>query len=916
MNNNNPMRIAVVAAVALLSLWLIYPTIRYFLAVSEKWPVPSQLAEAGTPQRVEAESKLDDLRRASVPLGLDLQGGVDVLLAVDTAKTRQSKVEEFSERLVQEFRQQSPTIDAKVEVTSGSESLQVTLNRSEQERSVDNILTRFKNDGVFKDYASGSIKAGTPLRIDIDKQALDYDVTKSVDSSIKVLRDRVDGLGVTQPVVAKEGTDRIRVQIPGEKDPERALSNIIRPAKLEFRGVYSKPAGTGPDGKPAFMDGSSEIVDVLSGKVLAGKQIPYGYEVRKHKRPKKREETTTETQYTYILVKKRSELTGAALRDARTNISQAGPNAGQWQVLVEFNKDGAKRFAQISQDFLYKQLAVMLDGVIYTAPTIQSHISEGNCEITGSFTQDEAHDLSLVLKAGALPAELVAKDRRTVEATLGADSIKASLFALLAGSLLVAAYMIAYYGMAGVIAVVAVFINVLLIFAFMRLASATLTLSGIGGILLTVGMAVDANILIYERIREEIKSGKNMRAAIITGFNRAYSVIFDTNLTTLISGLILLQFGEGSVKGFALALNIGILATLFTGLFVTRTLVDLWFSKTGGLNLGKFQWLRDNFNFDFIGLRKYSFAFSGILFLACALYIGVAGSNWGVDFEGGVLAEIETTKQVASHDVQGKYSDWRIQKVAGKNRFMVRAKTVTQDPNTQLIQTQKEITNRLDQTLGAGNYTVLGTTAVGTEVGAQFTRHAITACLVGSLCILGYLAFRFEFMFGLAAVIALFHDLIITYGLYNMFGRLDWAGDVTLDVVSGLLVVLGFSVHDTIIILDRIRENMRLRPGLKFREIIDLSISETMNRTISTVSTVLLVLIVMLIFGGGGLHDFALVLLIGIIKGAYSSSFIAAPILYELHERALRKGKHLKLRSQRPQSGAGEPGRRMAGSKA
>jgi SecD/SecF fusion protein len=450
----------------------------------------------------------------------------------------------------------------------------------------------------------------------------------------------------------------------------------------------------------------------------------------------------------------------------------------------------------------------------------------------------------------------------------------------------------------------------------MRLANATLTLSGIGGILLTVGMAVDANILIYERIREELKSGKNLRAAIITGFNRAYSVIFDTNTTTLISGLILLQFGEGSVKGFALALNIGILATLFTGLFVTRTLVDLWFTRTGGLNLGKFQWLRDGFNFDFIGLRKYSFVFSGVLFALCALYIAVAGSNWGVDFEGGVVAEIETTQEMQAHSVQGSYADWRIQKVAGQNRFMVRAKNATQDVNTQLPETQKKIVSRLDETIGAGKYKVLSTTAVGTEVGAQFTRHAVTACLVGSLCILLYLAWRFEFLFGLAAVIALFHDLIITYGLYNIFGRLGWAGDVTLDVVSGLLVILGFSVHDTIIILDRIRENIRLHPGMKFRDLIDLSISETMNRTISTVSTVVLVLIVMLLFGGAGLHDFALILLIGIIKGTYSSSFIAAPILFELHERARKKGKEFKLRGPRNVEGPAPATRPLAGSKA
>lgn len=630
--------------------------------------------------------------------------------------------------------------------------------------------------------------------------------------------------------------------------------------------------------------------------------MPYGYEKLPYKRTTKLQDGTVAEETAYIIVRKKVEMTGEGLKDARVNISQAGLQAGQWEVLVEFSRPGAERFDEISQNYLNKPLAVVLDNVVYTAPIVQSRISDGFCQITGNFTQQDATDLSLVLKAGALPAELLVKDRRTVEATLGADSIKASLFAMLAGSVLVGIYMIAYYGIAGIISIIAVLINVVLVFAFMRLAHATLTLSGIGGILLTVGMAVDANILIYERIREEIRSGKTVKAAVTVGFSRAFSVIFDTNLTTLISGLVLLQFGEGTVKGFALALIIGILSTLFTSLFVTRTLVDVWFTRTGKLSVGKFQWFKDNFRYDFVKLRKVSFAISGAAVLGSLLYVAVAGTNWGVDFEGGVLAEIEAGESTTSQQVQGRFNDWRVQKVAGEDRFLVRLKNVNEG-DTQLADTQAALRERLDSTLGAGNYDILSSTAVGNEVGRQFTSQALTAIILGALFILIYLAFRFEFYFGLAAVVALFHDVLVAYGLFTLFGDLGWAGDLTLDVVSAMLVILGVSINDTIVTLDRVRENMRLRAGENFKDIVNISICETMNRTISTLSTVLFVLIAMLLAGGSGLFDFALVLLIGMLAGTYSSIFVAAPLLYVFHERQRKKGRTLQLRADKPAAG-------------
>jgi SecD/SecF fusion protein len=869
----------VVAVVTLIAILIVFPTFHYFLAVSGRI--------ATTPEQ------LEELRKRSVPLGLDLQGGVDVLLAIDEQKTAEQKVNSYAEDIRNRFRQESPAIDAVVDVTTETPRIIVTLGKAEQERSADNILLSLKS--IFPTYKSGDIKAGQPLTLTPDPQLLTQNIAETVDSALKVIRDRVNTLGVTQPMVAKQGTSRIRVQIPGEKDPEQVIRNIIRPAQLEFRGVKTSEV-QGPDGR--YEEDSSTIIDPQTGKPLEGKTIPPGYEVRTFRNqkldPSTGKMTATESK---ILVRTKVEMTGDSLQDAWVSINQASFESPV-QVHLEFKPEGARRFAQVTEQYLHKPLAILLDGVVYSFPVVQAVIETGQAVITGAFKPEEGRDLSLILKAGALPAAMTPIEKRTVEATLGADSIRASVFALAVGSLLVALLMMGYYGIAGVVAIIAVLINVLLVFAFMKLASATLTLSGIGGVLLTVGMAVDANVLIYERIREELRAGRTLKTAIALGFNRAFSVIFDANLTTLIAGLTLLQFGEGTVKGFALALNVGILATLFTGLFVTHALIDAWFSLAGKLNIGAFSWFRPGFYLDFIKLRGISYTLSGVLFLASLIYIlpihGTPNIHWGVDFSGGLLTEIQTTKNLTTQQVQGPFADWKVQKVAGENRFMIRTKFVNDSPD-QIAQTQKLVESHLNVTVGEGNYQVLGSEAVGNEVGREFTRMAILACIIASIGILIYMAFRFEFDYGVAAVIALFHDLIIAFGIFNMLTSAGYAGEVTLEVVSALLVILGYSVNDTIIIFDRVRENVKLHPGLPFRETVNRSICESLNRTVMTVSTTLLTLVIMLLLGGSGLYDFALVLLIGIIKGTYSSSFIAAPLLVALHDyrqkrRATRSG--------------------------
>ncbi len=886
MKSNTIQRLLVVLAVTLGSIYLITPTMRYFLGVGE------------TPVLATSEEKLAELKSQSVPLGLDLQGGVDVLLAVDTEKTEAAKVTDIADIIRRNFSAESPSIEGSVEVSSGTREIIVTVNRQDQVRAADNTLTEMSEKNQYFTYDSGSLQPNNAMRLPVNQDLLRQDMVQTVDSSIKVIRDRVDSLGVTQPTIVKQGNDRIRVQIPGEKDPQKAIDTMIRPAKLEFRGVHTSDQQVpGSDGDPSFPENSSEFIDITTGKVLEGKRIPPGYEVLPYRQTNRAERgQQPETSTRYILVKKQPELTGAALKDSHVNIAQGGLSAGEVEVIVQFNDEGTKRFDEITQKYSRKPLAIVLDGVVYSAPNITERISGGYCSITGGFALEEATNLSLVLKAGALPAELITMDMRTVEATLGADSISNSVFALALGSIIVAVYMIAYYGAAGVIAVIAVIINVLLIFAFMKLANATLTLSGIGGILLTVGMAVDANVLIYERIREELREGKTMKQAIQLGFGKAFSVIFDANLTTLISGLVLLQFGEGSIKGFALSLNVGIIATMFTGLFVTKALIDGWYEKLGNIGFGTLSWFKHAVHIDFLKLRKAVYGISLVMCVGCLGYVLVNGSNWGVDFEGGLLTEVSTEKELTTQQVEGEFEGWRIQKVAGVNQFLVRTKLAEEGEQT-LAAAKTEVAQRLDETIGAGQYTVLSSEAVSNEVGREFTNKAILSCIIASLGILIYLAFRFEFVFGVAAVVALLHDVIIAYGVFNIMGDMKLAGEVTLDVVAALLVVLGYSVNDTIIIFDRIRENRKLHPNMPDYKLINLSISESLNRTIMTVSTVVFVLVVMVFFGGSGLFDFALVLLIGVVMGTYSSLYVASPLVYFMHERARKKGKAITYRT-------------------
>lgn len=848
-------RLFFIIFVTVLCLILIYPTLRYltFITLTQR---PTDPAEAAA-----YDKRVDELRAKSMRLGLDLQGGVDVLLEVDAEKMQAEQLRNLAFDLRRRF--QRNDVQASFEPLPDNRSLKIVLTDKKNYRIVENVLKDY--EGVFETPDIAELQETGKIILKLRPQMIERYMREAIGGALMVVRKRVDELGVTQPSVAPQGETRVRVQLPGEKDPERVLNNILKAAQLEFRLLH---------------DEHDQLVAELfdeNGNLKPGKSLPPGYILVYGEdttfNPKTRQKEK-KTHIPYIL-KNKVELTGKNLRNAWVQFNQQSLT-NPISIGLLFDNVGAKVFREVTAQNIGKRLAIVLDNYVYSAPVIKSEIPNGEAVIEGDFSQEEARDLSLVLKAGALPAPLKPIEKRAVGATLGTESIRDSVRALVLGALAVIVFMVVYYGTAGAIAILAMILNVLLILAVLTMARATLTLSGIGGILLTIGMAVDGNILIYERIREELQAQKPLKFSISQGFHRAFSVIFDSNLTTLITALVLLQFAEGSVKGFALTMSIGLIANLYTSMAVTKTFTELWINLRNRINVGKLR-LFKNPRINFMGIRHFAYIFSVVLIIVGVIgMVREGGPIFDVDFSGGVLSTVSFNKKVSETEIRKAINDaglsGRVQKVVGKEEFLIRVKEI----ENSVQKTQERIETSLEKYFGKGNFTVLSTQSVGNEVGQEFIRIAITAVIIASFGILIWLGFRFQFIFAAGAVIALIHDALITIGLITFLGT-----SISLDVVSALLIVIGYSVNDTIVIFDRIRENMRVVYGKNFQELANLSINQSLNRTTLTAATVLFTLLAMYFIGGKGLQPFALTLLIGVVIGTYSSSFIATPVVLE-----------------------------------
>jgi len=690
------------------------------------------------------------------------------------------------------------------------------------------------------------LQGGMHLLLKVDTSHLEGEAKfDACDRAVEVIRNRIDEFGVRETSIQKQGEDEIVVQLPGVTDRERAIELIGKTAMLEFKIVSN---------------------DAEKLKTAIAGTIPEGFELK-----------YTLDENEPLLLQKQAVLVGDALTNATVRFDQSQFN--EPIVALQFNASGAKKFAEITASNVGKRLAIVLDGKVQSAPRIREAIPSGEAVITGRFDAQVAQDLALVLRVGALPAPMHVEEERTIGPLLGQDSINKGVKACLVGCALVFIFMAGYYLLAGLISDIALFLNLIMILGGLGLLpllfpgiSATLTLPGIAGIALSLGMAVDANVLINERIREEITAGRNLRTAISNGYSRAFSAIFDSNLTTLIAAFMLFQFGTGPIRGFAVTLTIGLLASMFTAILVTRVIFELL------LNLG---WIKNSLpmfkligetKLDFISKRKIFYAVS-IIVIAVGLfsYFKKGPSAYGIDFAGGQLQEYSFKNPPAMDKVRQALKDI--------NLAQANIQQFKDNPRVVLIRTSEDknqiLTNKLKEVFPDENIQILRIERVGPVAGKNLKNKAVLALFWSLIAILVYVSFRFKHVnFAVAGVIALIHDVLVALGFLVVTNR-----PIDLLSVTAFLTIAGYSINDTIVIYDRVRENARLYRKLSLKELINLSVNQTLGRTLLTSGVTLLVVISFMLYGGEVLSNFSFTLFVGFISGVYSTIFIASPLV-------------------------------------
>ena len=675
----------------------------------------------------------------------------------------------------------------------------------------------------------------------------DKPITKGMlDQAVEVIRKRIDVFGVSEPIISPVAGDRILVQIPGLDTAkiQEARDQLSRVARLEFRLVYP--------------DNGERLREIDAGKQV----IPPEYRIETYKlHPAEGEKPIEER----LLVKKKVDLSGDRVSSAGASYEKDG-----WVVHLRFDSEGAKQFGNITAANVHHRFAIVLDGVIQSAPVIQDAIYGGDAQITGRFTEEEARGLASVLE-NPLQTPVSIEEERSVSPTLGLDSIRASILAGLVGLAITLVCVAIYYKIPGLVANLALIINLILLIGALTMFHFVLTLPGIAGIILTIGLSVDANVLIYERLREEMALGKSLKVALKTAYEKAFSSIFDANVTTLITAAILFWKASGPVKGFAISLTLGILASLFTALIVGRNCLG-WFVDTGRLKRISMLHLISAQNINFLG--------KGFIACMCSLALLLAGAfafyergdrNFGVDFRGGDLITLSAPGKIDIGQVRDAlkpigFADASIQESTqvGKSYITVRTPLNTSD----------KVEKQIMQTLPSVGFKVEGSERVGALVGGELAKSSLIALALGILGILIFVTFRFELSFAVGAIVALLHDVLMTVGVFALLGR-----ELTLTMVGAVLTIAGYSINDTIVVYDRIREGLASGRRGTIEEIMNSSINQTLSRTILTSTVTLIPILCLFFFGGAVLRDFSLAIIIGVVVGTYSSIFIASPIV-------------------------------------
>lgn len=722
------------------------------------------------------------------------------------------------------------------------------------------------------------LQGGLSVMLEAQDNARAPRTDEGMNQAVNIINDRVNRLGVTEPEIQRQGEWKISIQLPGIDNPDEALSVIGKTAVLEFFDV--KQFGTSFSSETDALQAAG--VD-SADKLPAEKQLIHW--------PADRSLTGQDA---WFIVDTEPKLTGSDLTDASVGYDQNN----QPKVDLKFNSEGAAKFAEVTTAMSQtaqitgtdQLLAITLDGRVESAPRVQEPIEGGSAEITGRFGISEAKQLALVLKTGALPIELQVISQQVVGATLGQESLRQALLAGTIGMLLVSVFLIIRYRLLGVLTIFTLVTYGVIFLGLLNAIGATLTLPGVAGFILTVGMAVDANVIIFARVKEEVVRGKTLRTAVDTGFRKSLSAILDANITALLTAIVLFFTATGGVRGFALTLAIGVVLSVVNVILVSRSLLVLLaplsvFSKNLSL-LGLKSPARPFRGGKAIPFMKYKFLSLGVLGAVTAfavIAILVVGLSLGIEFEGGARAGVQLAQPATVEQVREAFSSAGVKEpivqYTGNNAFTVTAQTMNDD----------QFRAGLDNLASVGaTGAASGLEQVGPSFGEETANRALLAVGISIVLTLAYIAWRFDTKFALPTIASLVHIVGLTLGIYAITGRL-----VTTATVAAILTILGYSINDTIIVFDRVRENQHYMTTESYSSMVDASITQVLGRSITTSITELLPLLAILLFGGETLKDFAFALFIGIACGAYSSIFVACPLLVLWKEREPRYRKRL-----------------------
>lgn len=734
---------------------------------------------------------------------------------------------------------------------------------SEEDNPTIAVLNRLQRKIAGRIRLGLDIKGGTSFLVGMETRRIDSDAADGEESAVKemdrdqrvnalakavqILRKRVDSMGVAEPEIVPQGSDRIMISLPGltEAENEAARRQIERAAFLEFRMVHPQ-----------------------SAELLEQDYIEPGYEVLTETLKNKNRQGQFEESRRYLVKKQPEEgLTGKYIEMAMVHRNPVDNSVG---ISFRLNSEGAVKFAKVTRENVGRLLAIVLDGELASAPRINSEIPNGSGEITGNFTIEEGIELANTLQ-NPLESPVKILEERRVDPSLGADSIRSGIVACIISAVLVSLFMLSYYMFAGILANIAVILNIVILLGVMCLIGSTLTIPGIAGIALTVGMAVDANVLIYERIREELAKGKSLRSAVSAGYDRAFGVIFDSNLTTLFAGIIMIMMGSGPVRGFGVTLSIGIVTSMYTALVVTRLCFD--FSLSRGKSSLKMLHMIGKTNINFMGWARKAFVLSWVLILVGGGYIIHQGSNsLGVDFKGGDSLLLSFQEKVPLDQMRSTVE------TAVKESRVGYQKSLSGGVETLSVIVPEDqgeaVEALLMETYPEAGLQRLGLETIGAAIGVEIAAGAIKSLLLTMLAILFYVAMRYEFSFAIGSVVALIHDILMTVTLFVITGR-----QFNAPVIGAMLAIVGFSINNTIVIFDRVREDIKLGAKGSLRDIFNKALNQTLSRTIITSVTVFLAVLSLYLFGGSVINDFAFTFMVGVVVGTWSSIFISSTVV-------------------------------------